>query len=332
MPIHATMTGSWFRPKEIASLLVQSPTGELGPEHGQLVEEAERVAIREQLHPHGSQVGLTFVSNGEQRKAGYTNFLPNRFDGFSKTERTGMQFPPVLIQEFQESNPALLQALQGQQGGPFVAPVIESRLVYRGGSLAQEEARQAVRLAKEEKAPRIFVPSPSPGVTTIFFPRSGVYAACKAAVVGLTKSLAIDCVGDGVRVNAMCPGTVDSPSWRDRVAQSPNPEQALKDFIARQPMGRGGQPQEIAALAAHEKVRAIGETGIDYYRDTASPAEQRRAFEAQIEIAREAGFVYFLTANEGYIEKGSVVSELPRLNINGRPDLISFQQYIGATP
>ena len=189
MPIHATMTGSWFRPKEIASLLVQSPTGELGPEHGQLVEEAERTAIREQLHPHGSQVGLTFVSNGEQRKAGYTNFLPNRFDGFSKTERTGMQFPPVLIQEFQESNPALLQALQGQQGGPFVAPAIESRLVYRGASLAQEEARQAARLAKEEKAPRIFVPSPSPGVTTIFFPRSGVYATHRDYLFDLAKEL-----------------------------------------------------------------------------------------------------------------------------------------------
>ncbi len=51
-----------------------------------------------------------------------------------------------------------------------------------------------------------------------------------------------------------------------------------------------------------------------------------------IEIARKAGFTYFLTSNEGYIEKGSVVSELPRLNINGRLDLISFQQYIGATP
>jgi TatD DNase family protein len=49
----------------------------------------------------------------------------------------------------------------------------------------------------------------------------------------------------------------------------------------------GAQAEEIARLAAHERVRAVGETGIDYYRDTASPAEQRRAFEAQIEIARE---------------------------------------------
>lgn len=79
----------------------------------------------------------------------------------------------------------------------------------------------------------------------------GVYSATKAAVIGITKSLAADFVGESVRVNAICPGTVDSPSWRERVQQSPDPEQALKDFIARQPMGRVGRPEEIAALAAY---------------------------------------------------------------------------------
>ncbi len=190
MPIPATMTGSWYRPPEIAALLVQSATGELAADHRKLVEAAERTAIREQLHPHGSKSGLTHVSNGEQRKAGYTNFLPNRFDGFSRTQRAGMEFPAVLVQEFRESNPALLQALQGsQQGGPFQSPVIESPLVYRGEALAKEEAQQAARLAKEEKAPRIFVPSPSPGVTTIFFPRSAVYKTHRDYLFGLAKEL-----------------------------------------------------------------------------------------------------------------------------------------------
>lgn len=189
MPIHATMTGSWYRPPEIAALLAQSPTGELGPDHRKLVEEAERTAIREQLHPNGAKLGLTVVSNGEQRKAGYTNFLPNRFDGFSKTQRVPMEFPPILIQEFQESNPAMLQALQGQQSGPFLAPVIESPLVYRGEALAKDEAQQATRLAKEETAPRIFVPSPSPGVTTIFFPRSAAYKTHRDYLFGLAKEL-----------------------------------------------------------------------------------------------------------------------------------------------
>ena len=82
-------------------------------------------------------------------------------------------------------------------------------------------------------------------------PNRGVYSVTKSAVIGMTKSLAIDFIGKGLRVNAICPGTVETPSWHERVQQSPNPEQALKDFIARQPMGRVGQPQEIAALAAY---------------------------------------------------------------------------------
>jgi 2-keto-3-deoxy-L-fuconate dehydrogenase len=79
----------------------------------------------------------------------------------------------------------------------------------------------------------------------------GVYSVTKAGVIGLTKSLAIDFIGQGIRANAICPGTVETPSWHARVNQAPDPAQALRDFIARQPMGRVGQPQEIAALAAY---------------------------------------------------------------------------------
>jgi NAD(P)-dependent dehydrogenase (short-subunit alcohol dehydrogenase family) len=77
------------------------------------------------------------------------------------------------------------------------------------------------------------------------------YSASKAGVVGLTKSIAMDYIADGIRCNCLCPGTVDSPSWRRRVAQSPDPEAALRDMIARQPMGRVGTAEEIAALAAY---------------------------------------------------------------------------------
>jgi 2-keto-3-deoxy-L-fuconate dehydrogenase len=78
----------------------------------------------------------------------------------------------------------------------------------------------------------------------------GVYSVSKAAVIGLTKSLAMDHIGQGIRVNAICPGTVETPSWHDRVNRAENPEQALRDFIARQPMGRVGRADEIASLAA----------------------------------------------------------------------------------
>lgn len=77
----------------------------------------------------------------------------------------------------------------------------------------------------------------------------GAYSVSKAGVIGLTKSLAIDFIKDGIRVNCICPGTVDTPSLRSRIASSPNPEEALRAFVARQPMGRMGRPEEIAALA-----------------------------------------------------------------------------------
>ena len=79
----------------------------------------------------------------------------------------------------------------------------------------------------------------------------GVYSVSKAAVIGLTKSLAMDFVSRGIRVNAICPGTVETPSWHERVRQSPHPDETLKMMIARQPMGRVGRPEEIAALAAY---------------------------------------------------------------------------------
>ncbi|MGB0752147.1 MAG: SDR family oxidoreductase [Gammaproteobacteria bacterium] len=78
-----------------------------------------------------------------------------------------------------------------------------------------------------------------------------VYGASKAAVIGLTKSVAADFITQGVRCNAICPGTVQSPSLDERIAAQGNAEEARKAFIARQPMGRVGTPEEIAAVAVH---------------------------------------------------------------------------------
>ncbi|XP_062992462.1 dehydrogenase/reductase SDR family member 6 [Elgaria multicarinata webbii] len=75
-----------------------------------------------------------------------------------------------------------------------------------------------------------------------------VYSTSKAAVIGLTKSIAVDFVEKGIRCNCICPGTVDTPSLRERIQASPNPEQALNDFLARQKMGRMGSAEEIAQL------------------------------------------------------------------------------------
>ena len=79
----------------------------------------------------------------------------------------------------------------------------------------------------------------------------GAYSVSKAGVIGLTKSVAVDFVKDGIRANCICPATVDTPSLRQRIAGSEDPEAALRAFIARQPMGRMGRAEEIAALALY---------------------------------------------------------------------------------
>jgi 2-keto-3-deoxy-L-fuconate dehydrogenase len=82
-------------------------------------------------------------------------------------------------------------------------------------------------------------------------PNRFAYGTSKAAVIGLTKSIAADYIGRGIRANAICPGTVDTPSLRERLAAFDDPEQAERDFVARQPMGRLGIPEELAALAVY---------------------------------------------------------------------------------
>lgn len=79
-------------------------------------------------------------------------------------------------------------------------------------------------------------------------PSRFIYGASKAAVIGLTKSVAADFVGQGIRCNAICPGTVDTPSLQDRINAYDDPVQARSNFIARQPMGRLAQAHEMAPL------------------------------------------------------------------------------------
>ena len=94
-------------------------------------------------------------------------------------------------------------------------------------------------------------------------PNRFAYGASKAAVVGLTKSIAADFVGQGIRCNAIAPGTVDTPSLGDRINSYADPAEARKNFVARQPMGRLAQATEIAPivvyLASDESVFATGQ-------------------------------------------------------------------------
>lgn len=82
-------------------------------------------------------------------------------------------------------------------------------------------------------------------------PRRFVYGASKAAIIGMTKAIAADFVKDGIRCNAICPGTVQSPSLNDRLAATGDYDKALAAFKERQPMGRLGQPEEIAEMVCY---------------------------------------------------------------------------------
>jgi 2-keto-3-deoxy-L-fuconate dehydrogenase len=82
-------------------------------------------------------------------------------------------------------------------------------------------------------------------------PNRFVYGSTKAAVIGLTKAIAADFIRSGIRCNAICPGTVQSPSLDQRIAAQGDVEKVRSEFVARQPMGRIGRPDEIASLAVY---------------------------------------------------------------------------------
>jgi 2-keto-3-deoxy-L-fuconate dehydrogenase len=109
-------------------------------------------------------------------------------------------------------------------------------------------------MLQKEKGSIVNISSGASSVRGI--PNRHVYGASKAAVIGLTKAVAADFIRRGVRANAICPGTVDSPSLDGRIATlaaqtGRSPADVRKDFENRQPMGRLGTPMEIAMLAVH---------------------------------------------------------------------------------
>ena len=105
------------------------------------------------------------------------------------------------------------------------------------------------RMIKQNKGSIINVSSIASSLKGL--PNRFVYGTTKAAIIGFTKSIASDFLKNNIRCNAIAPGTVHTPSWEGRVQAAANPEQAKKDFIARQPMGRLGTAEEIATLAIY---------------------------------------------------------------------------------
>ena len=136
---------------------------------------------------------------------------------------------------------------QGIGRAPALAMAAEGAEVYAtdidGDSLAG--------LSGENGITTFILNMSSVASSVIGAPNRFVYGVTKAAVIGLTKSIASDYVKSGVRCNAICPGTVMSPSLQDRLAATGDYDKAEEAFIARQPMGRFGQVEEIAALVVY---------------------------------------------------------------------------------
>ena len=105
------------------------------------------------------------------------------------------------------------------------------------------------KMLKKKKGNIIIVSSAASNVKGA--PNRFIYGTTKAALNGFVKAMAVDYVKDGIRCNAILPGTVETPSWNDRVNMAEDPIQARKDFIARQAMGRLAQPEEIASMAIY---------------------------------------------------------------------------------
>ena len=105
------------------------------------------------------------------------------------------------------------------------------------------------KMIKQKKGNIIIVSSAASSVKGV--PNRFIYTTTKAALNGFVKSIAVDHIKDGIRCNAILPGTVETPSWEGRVQMADDPEQARKDFISRQAMGRLAQPNEIASMAVY---------------------------------------------------------------------------------
>ena len=105
------------------------------------------------------------------------------------------------------------------------------------------------KMLKKQKGNIIIVSSAASNVKGA--PNRFIYGTTKAALNGFVKALAADYVKDGIRCNAILPGTVETPSWEGRVNMAEDPKKAREDFIARQAMGRLAQPEEIASMAVY---------------------------------------------------------------------------------
>lgn len=207
----------------------------------------------------GRETALAFAREGAR-------VLATDVNGVALDQLT-QEEPAVEVARLDVCDPAAVKALAGG-GGPFDAVFNCAGYVHQGTLLdtSDEEWRRSFDINVDAmfRVCRAVLPEmlangrgsiinmSSVASSIKGVPNRFAYGVTKAAVIGLTKALAADYVGQGVRCNAICPGTVITPSLRQRVEGLPGDVEAnWKSFTARQPMGRLGRPEEIAALAVY---------------------------------------------------------------------------------
>lgn len=176
----------------------------------------------------------------------------------------------IVVRRLDVTDPAAILALAAEVGAVDIlfncAGIVQHGSILDCDEAALETAL-AINLRGTHRVTRAFLPAmleagggsimavASAVSSLIAAPNRYAYGVTKAAVIGMMKSVAADYVTRGIRANAICPGTVESPSWHERVRAAGEAmgdiDAARAAFIARQPMGRVGRPEEIAALAVY---------------------------------------------------------------------------------
>lgn len=201
----------------------------------------------------GRAIAEAFLAEGARVVA--TDLDPTLLTGLRGAQVAGLDVTdkPALTAAVTEAAPDILVNCAGVVHTGTIADATDDEFDF-AMSLnvrAQFHAMQAVLPGMVDRGGGSIINISSVVSSIIGEPDRFVYGATKAAIIGMTKSVATDFVARRIRVNAICPGTVDSPSLHERLRRTGDYEAARAAFVARQPMGRIGHPQEVAALAVY---------------------------------------------------------------------------------
>lgn len=200
----------------------------------------------------GRAIAENYASEGAEVTA--TDINPDLLSGLPGTGFVlDVTDQPALSAAIQDAAPDILVNCAGFVHAGTIAEATDADFdfAFNLNVRAQFHAMQAALPDMEARGGGSIVNIASVASSIIAAPGRFIYGASKAAVIGMTKSVAIDYVTRGIRCNCICPGTVDSPSLHDRLRAMGNYEEAKAAFVARQPMGRIGTPEEIAHLAVY---------------------------------------------------------------------------------